>query len=153
ITALRDDYGEIIGYLLIGTDNSVRHQVELDLQSAMAAATKANHAKSDFLSSMSHELRTPLSAMLGFAQLMESGTPLPSTSQKRSIDQILKAGWYLLDLINEILALALDGTGIAHRSHDRMPDHDRAAGANARHQRHLSPVRKTVLCQSRSDAG
>src|SRR5260221_4744041 len=31
ITALRDDYGGIIGYLLIGTDNSVRKQVELEL--------------------------------------------------------------------------------------------------------------------------
>ena len=28
ITALRDDYGDIIGYLLIGTDNSVRKRVE-----------------------------------------------------------------------------------------------------------------------------
>jgi len=111
ITALRDDYGEIIGYLLIGTDNSVRHQVELDLHSAMAAAKKANLAKSDFLSSMSHELRTPLSAILGFAQLMDSGSPLPTTSQKRSIDQILKAGWYLLELINEILDLALIESG------------------------------------------
>ena len=111
ITALRDDYGDIIGYLLIGADNSVRHQVELELQSAMAAAKKANLAKSDFLSSMSHELRTPLSAILGFAQLMDSGSPLPTPSQKRSIDQILKAGWYLLELINEILDLALIESG------------------------------------------
>jgi PAS domain S-box-containing protein len=111
ITALRDDYGDLIGYLLIGTDNSVRKQVELDLQNAMAAAKKANLAKSDFLSSMSHELRTPLSAILGFAQLMESGSPLPTAPQKRSIDQILKAGWYLLELINEILDLALIESG------------------------------------------
>ncbi len=111
ITALRDDYGEIIGYLLIGTDNSVRKQVELELNNAMAVAEKANLAKSDFLSSMSHELRTPLSAILGFAQLMESGSPAPTTSQKRSIDQILKAGWYLLELINEILDLALIESG------------------------------------------
>src|SRR5436190_6262527 len=111
ITALRDDYGAIIGYLLIGTDNSVRKQVELQLHQAMAVAEKANLAKSDFLSSMSHELRTPLSAILGFAQLMESGTPSPTTSQKRSIDQILKAGWYLLELINEILDLALIESG------------------------------------------
>ena len=111
ITALRDDYGDIIGYLLIGTDNSVRKQVELELNNAMAVAEKANLAKSDFLSSMSHELRTPLSAILGFAQLMESGSPAPTVSQKRSIDQILQAGWYLLELINEILDLALIESG------------------------------------------
>ena len=111
ITALRDDYGDVIGYLLIGTDNSVRKQVELELHNAMAVAEKANLAKSDFLSSMSHELRTPLSAILGFAQLMESGAPPPTVTQKRSIDQILKAGWYLLDLINEILDLALIESG------------------------------------------
>jgi PAS domain S-box-containing protein len=111
ITALRDDEGKIIGYLLIGTDNSVRKQVELELNKAMAIAEKANLAKSDFLSSMSHELRTPLSAILGFAQLMESGSPAPTVSQKRSIDQILQAGWYLLELINEILDLALIESG------------------------------------------
>jgi signal transduction histidine kinase/AmiR/NasT family two-component response regulator len=111
ITALRDDYGDVIGYLLIGTDNSVRKQVELALHNAMAVAEKANLAKSDFLSSMSHELRTPLSAILGFAQLMESGSPAPTVSQKRSIDQILKAGWYLLELINEVLDLALIESG------------------------------------------
>jgi signal transduction histidine kinase/ActR/RegA family two-component response regulator len=106
ITALRDDYGEIIGYLLIGTDNSVRKQVELELNEAMALAEKANLAKSDFLSSMSHELRTPLNAVLGFAQLMETGSPPPTPAQRRNLDQILKAGWYLLDLINEILDLS-----------------------------------------------
>ena len=111
ITALRDDYDSIIGYLLIGTDNSVRKQVELELHKAMSVAEKANLAKSDFLSSMSHELRTPLGAILGFAQLMESGTPQPTPSQKRSIDQILKAGWYLLELINEVLDLALIESG------------------------------------------
>jgi PAS domain S-box-containing protein len=111
ITALRDDYGAIIGYLLIGTDNSVRKRVESELNEAMAAADKANRAKSDFLSSMSHELRTPLNAILGFAQLLESGAPSPTPTQKRNIDQILKAGWYLLELINEILDLALIESG------------------------------------------
>ena len=111
ITALRDDYGELIGYLLIGADNSVRKRAESDLNEAMAAAEKANLAKSDFLSGMSHELRTPLNAILGFAQLFETGSPLPTPSQKRNIDQILKAGWYLLELINEILDLALIESG------------------------------------------
>jgi PAS domain S-box-containing protein len=125
VTALRDAQDVIIGYLLIGTDNTARKQVEAEralldqalqdknaeLESAKFVAEKANLAKSDFLSSMSHELRTPLNAILGFAQLVESGSPSPTDSQKRSIDQILQAGWYLLELINEILDLALIESG------------------------------------------
>jgi len=111
ITGLRDDYGAIIGYLLIGSDNSVRKRVESKLNEAMAAAETANRAKTDFLSGMSHELRTPLNAILGFAQLMETGAPAPTVSQKRNLDQIQKAGWYLLELINEILDLALIESG------------------------------------------
>ncbi|MDO8774616.1 MAG: PAS domain S-box protein [Burkholderiaceae bacterium] len=86
-------------------------ETNVELEGAKFAAEKANLAKSDFLSSMSHELRSPLNAILGFAQLMESGTPLPTPSQKASIDQILQAGWYLLELINEILDLALIESG------------------------------------------
>jgi PAS domain S-box-containing protein len=78
----------------------------VELERARAAAEKANLAKSDFLSSMSHELRSPLNAILGFAQLINSDTPAPNSAQSASIDQILHAGWYLLDLINEILDLA-----------------------------------------------
>jgi CheY-like chemotaxis protein/two-component sensor histidine kinase len=60
---------------------------------------------------MSHELRSPLNAILGFAQLMESGSPLPTPSQSASINHILRAGWYLLELIDEILDLALIESG------------------------------------------
>ncbi len=82
-----------------------------ELQLARTVADAANLAKSDFLSSMSHELRTPLSAILGFAQLIDIGIPPPTPVQKRSVDQILKAGWYLLELINEVLDLALVESG------------------------------------------
>ncbi len=81
------------------------------LNDARITAERANQAKSDFLSSMSHELRSPLNAILGFAQLMESGQPLPTPAQKDSIEQILQAGWYLLDLINEVLDLSLIESG------------------------------------------
>ena len=125
VTALRDAQNTIIGYLLIGTDNTARKQVEAErmrldqvlqdknaeLERATFVAEKANLAKSEFLSSMSHELRSPLNAILGFAQLLESGSPLPTPGQKASIDQILQGGWYLLELINEILDLALIESG------------------------------------------
>ncbi len=111
VTALRDENDEIIGYLLIGTNNTARKRVEAERNEALALAEKANQAKTEFLSSMSHELRTPLNAVLGFAQLLEAGSPPPTPTQKRNIDQILKAGWYLLELINEILDLALIESG------------------------------------------
>jgi CheY-like chemotaxis protein/two-component sensor histidine kinase len=87
---------------------------------AKAVAEKANLAKSEFLSSMSHELRTPLNAVLGFAQLMASDTPPPSAVQIQSIDQILKGGWYLLRLINEILDLAMIESGKVTMSQESM---------------------------------
>lgn len=91
--------------------DQILEENNIELETAKSVAEKANQAKSDFLSSMSHELRTPLSAILGFAQLIESGTPPPTATQKRSINQILQAGWYLLELINEILDLALIESG------------------------------------------
>ena len=134
VTALRDADGLIIGYLLIGTDNTARKQVEAEqkkldralqesntaLQAAKSAAEKANLAKSDFLSGMSHELRSPLNAILGFAQLIESGSPLPTPPQAESIAQILQAGWYLLALINEILDLSLIESGRLSLSHESV---------------------------------
>ncbi|MCX8521023.1 MAG: ATP-binding protein [Rhodoferax sp.] len=110
-TALHDESGSLIGYLLIGTDNSARKQVETALSAALHAAETASTAKTDFLSRMSHELRTPLNAILGFAQLLESGSPKPTTVQQQSLDEILKAGWFLLALINEVLDLALVESG------------------------------------------
>jgi len=92
-------------------DITSRKAVEADLIAALAAAEDANQAKSDFLSRMSHELRSPLNAVLGFAQLLQSGTPPPTERQEESVDEILKAGWYLLGLIDEILDLSLIESG------------------------------------------
>ena len=106
------------GVLAIARDVTERKRNEQALQetntelaSAKSAAEEANLAKSDFLSSMSHELRSPLNAILGFAQLMELASPLPTDSQKESIAQILQAGWHLLKLINEILDLSVIESG------------------------------------------
>ena len=82
-----------------------------ELAIAKDVAEAANLAKSIFLSSMSHELRTPLNAILGFAQLLESASPPPTATQLARLQQIIKAGWYLLELINEILDLAVIESG------------------------------------------
>ena len=111
VAALNNAQGEIIGAITSFMDITERKQIELNLIYAIAVAEKANRAKSDFLSSMSHELRTPLNAILGFAQLLESSAPALAPVQMRNLDQILKGGWYLLELINEILDLPLIESG------------------------------------------
>ena len=114
----RDDKGNVLGVLASARDITERkhldlllHEKNAELERATAVAEKANLGKSEFLSSMSHELRTPLNAILGFAQLIESGAPPPTPAQKQSLEQILRAGWYLLELINEILDLAQIDSG------------------------------------------
>jgi CheY-like chemotaxis protein len=62
-----------------------------------------------------------LNAILGFAQLMEAGTPAPTPSQQGSLAQILKGGWYLLELVNDILDLASIESGHAAPSMEAVP--------------------------------
>jgi PAS domain S-box-containing protein len=76
-------------------------------KSVQDEATRANQAKSEFLSSMSHELRTPLNAILGFAQLLRDYSDEPlSEEQSIHVEQILDGGKHLLGLINEVLDLS-----------------------------------------------
>ncbi len=101
----RDETGKPVRMIGIHTDISERKAVEGQLIVAREEAERANRAKSEFLSGMSHELRTPMNAILGFGQLLEYDETL-SDEQQESVQAILKAGYHLLELINEVLDLA-----------------------------------------------
>jgi CheY-like chemotaxis protein len=60
---------------------------------------------------MSHDLRTPLNAILGFAQLLETCQPTLTNKQGGWLGQLIKAGWHLQTLINEILDLSAIESG------------------------------------------
>ena len=122
---IRGRDGQVIGAVLVFRDVTAEYAVQQavrDSERALIAANgalvtarqtadQANLAKSEFLSSMSHELRSPLNAILGFAQLMETDTERPTAQQAARISQILQAGWHLLNLINEVLDLAVIESG------------------------------------------
>ncbi len=104
---VRDANGKALRMLGVVQDITPRKQAEEEVLHARDEAERANQAKSEFLARMSHELRTPLNAILGFGQLLESDPAAPlSVSQLENVELILKAGWHLLALINEVLDLA-----------------------------------------------
>lgn len=118
VNALRRDGAEFPVELTIWTSGSAGHRTfnafirDITEQKRAAAlirqakdeAERANRAKSDFLSRMSHDLRTPLNAVLGFAQLL--GADDLGEAQVECVQQIVKGGKHLLELINEVLDIA-----------------------------------------------
>ena len=114
VTALRDAADRIIGYLLIGTDNTLRKQAE-DAQARLHQRLReqnielehASRMKSAFLATMSHELRTPLNAIIGFSEALKDGLVGPtSADQHETLGDIFGSAHHLLALINDILDLS-----------------------------------------------
>lgn len=91
-------------------NNELEFRVEQRTEELLIAknhAEVASQAKSEFLSRMSHELRTPLNAVLGFAQIIEIDIKeLQQPELSDNIQEILHAGRYLLELINDVLDLS-----------------------------------------------
>jgi signal transduction histidine kinase len=88
-----------------------------ETERARDAAEASSRAKSEFVSRMSHELRTPLNAMLGFAQLLSMDRkPALAPQQLGWASQIQRAGWHLLEMINDTLDLARIESGAVELS-------------------------------------
>ena len=91
-----------------GIDVTAAKAAEEALVAARDEAERANRAKSQFLSTMSHELRTPLNAILGFGHLLATDQRQPlAPGQQRQMAEILQGARHLLQLINELLDLAV----------------------------------------------
>ena len=81
-------------------DVKMIHQLDV----AKEQADKANHAKTDFLSSMSHEIRTPLNAIVGFSDYIMSSNSLEEA--KENAQDIVNASKTLLEIVNGILDIS-----------------------------------------------
>ncbi len=75
------------------------------LNIAVEEATKANHAKSDFLSSMSHEIRTPLNAIVGLSQDIKDDSTLPDKFKEDASD-LVNASNTLLEIVGNIIDIS-----------------------------------------------
>ncbi|HZF79433.1 MAG TPA: CHASE domain-containing protein [Rubrivivax sp.] len=113
VSALRSPDNQVLR--LVGVLEDITEQLRLEeSERALNRSETANRAKNEFLSRMSHELRTPLNAMIGFAQLLGLDREPPLAQHQREWTQeIQRAGWHLLEMINETLDLARIESGAA----------------------------------------
>ena len=100
ITSLLSLTTVLMFHTIENPDVKLINQLEL----AKDSAEKANHAKTDFLSSMSHEIRTPLNAIVGFSQCIENATNLEEA--KEDAKDIVMASNNLLEIVNGILDIS-----------------------------------------------
>jgi signal transduction histidine kinase len=79
-----------------------------DLKARALELAAANRRKSDYVHHLSHELRTPLTAVMGFAEILRDQLLGPPGSPRygEAAAQIVAAGDYMLELINNLLDLA-----------------------------------------------
>ncbi|MCG5540438.1 MULTISPECIES: chemotaxis protein CheB [unclassified Halorhodospira] len=114
IDPVRNAAGTVTHFIGIQGDVTRQEAYQSELLAAKAEAEQASQAKTEFLSSMSHELRTPLNAIVGFTQLLAEHSEPSAESRQRYYGDILRAGWYLRDLINDVLDLARIEAGEMH---------------------------------------
>jgi len=74
---------------------------------ARETADQASKAKSRFLANMSHELRTPLNAIIGYSEMLtENAESRKDHRDVEDLNRVRDSGYFLLDLINEILDIS-----------------------------------------------
>ncbi|ETA69202.1 PAS domain S-box [Methanolobus tindarius DSM 2278] len=100
----------------IGTlvDITERKKTEEQMLLARIAAEEANRCKNELLANMNHELRTPLNSIIGFSDVLLTGSlGQVSAEQEKYLRLMNNEGHRLLSLINHVLDLSkIESDGI-----------------------------------------
>ena len=82
-----------------------------------AALAELDHQKSEFITIASHELRTPLSIVLGYSSMLRDKL---SDRQNDYIDQVVKAGLRINDIVDDLVNLRHLDIGKAVLKHSEV---------------------------------
>ncbi len=112
LMALRNETGQLRGFLKIVRDFTARKQAEAErvqlleqAQAAQRAAEAATHAKDEFITVVAHELRNPLNAILGWTRLMRD-RKLDEATLARALETIERNAGYQAQLVEDLLDLS-----------------------------------------------
>ena len=93
-----------VNLIMLFTIENPDLKINEELRMAREAADRANHSKTDFLSSMSHEIRTPLNAIVGFSDVIMESNDMSEV--KENAKDIVNASHTLLEIVNSILDIS-----------------------------------------------
>jgi PAS domain S-box-containing protein len=101
--------GEFLGYIGSVIDITDRRRAEEERErlfkqerAARAEAEEASRLKDEFLATVSHELRTPLTSMLGWVQMLRTGS-LPPDKRARALETVERNARSQAQLIEDLL--------------------------------------------------
>jgi len=106
ITAIRDNVGEITGFMGVAIDISERKKAEEDLLVSLKKEKELSELKTRFVSMASHEFRTPLSTVLSSAYLIEKYTTVEDQPKReKHLRRIITSVSMLTDILNDFLSV------------------------------------------------
>ena len=112
LTALRGPGDELLGYLKLTQDITERRHQEKEreemlanAEAARAEAERTSQAMGEFLATISHELRTPLGAILGWAHMLDRGTP-DESNLRQGLAAISRNARIQVQLIEDLLDMS-----------------------------------------------
>lgn len=110
-SGVRDADGRIASWCVNLVDETDRKAAEEERRARAEAVIAQQHAeensrtKSQFLTALGHEIRTPLHAVVGFAELLRSGT-LPPERQQQALERMSSASKHLVALVDDLSDVA-----------------------------------------------
>ena len=106
ISAIRDAFGELTGFMWIAIDISERKKAEENLRESFKKEKELGELKSRFVSMASHEFRTPLSTVLSSAYLIEKYiSTADQPKREKHLQRIFSSVNMLTNILNDFLSL------------------------------------------------
>ena len=146
------------GWLACATDSTLQHLHEAERERLLASeraartdAERANRGKDEFLATISHELRSPLQAIVGWAQLLESGRSQRVEDYQAGVAAIARNARIQARLVSDLLDVSRITSGKLHLVRDRVDL--RVAAANAVESVRNAATAKRITLQVDADPG